>query len=200
MRYFLAGGAIRDLLLGLKPTEFDIVFDGSAEDLARLHGTARHVGKASVTYIVDGRDHAPLAGSIPEDLLARDCTINALLLGEDGVVYALPQTFDDLRNGVIRHAAPDSFLRDPVRVFRAARFAATLPGFHVAPETVSLMRKTSRDNNFRVIAAERVGKECMKALAGHAPGTFLQTLSEARALSPWFSPLDRGQNIPAGPL
>lgn len=199
MRYFLAGGAVRDMLLGRSPTEFDIVFDGSPEETARLHENAPRVGKAAVTYIINGRDHVPLSGSIAEDLLARDCTINALLLDESGMIHALPQTFSDLRDGIIRHASPTAFLRDPVRVFRAARFAATLPGFSIAPETTGLMREAAGQERFRTVAAERVGKECMKAMAGRAPGGFIRALAASDALAPWFSPLEMGGAIPAGP-
>ena len=199
MRYFLAGGAVRDLLLGRRPTEFDIVFDGTFEEMARLREHARRVGKTAVTYIVDGHDYAPLAGTISEDLLARDCTINALLLEDSGILHALPQTFADLKNGVIRHASPESFSRDPVRLLRAARFSATLPGFSIAAETVSVMRDIAGKKAFQRIAAERVGKECMKAMAGHTPGNFIRALSASGALAPWFAPLEIGNAVPAGP-
>lgn len=199
MRYFLAGGAVRDILLGLVPVEFDIVFDGSPEDMASGHASVYRVGKTAATYIVGGRDHVPLTGSIPEDLLARDCTINALLMDEGGVIHALPQTFADLRDGIIRHASPDAFRKDPVRVFRAARFTATLPGFSIAEETVPVMRDAAARPEFAAIAAERVGKECMKAMAGHIPGNFLRALATADALEPWFAPLGEGKDIPAGP-
>lgn len=199
MRYFLAGGAVRDLLLGLSPTEFDIVFDGAPEDIAGPHAAAHRVGKTAATYIINGRDHTPLAGSITEDLMGRDCTINALLMDENGVIHALPQTFDDLRQGLIRHASPQAFMKDPARVFRAARFTATLPGFSLAPETVPVMRDVAGRDGLRAIAAERVGKECMKAMAGHTPGNFLRALAVTEALEPWLAPLGQGKDIPAGP-
>lgn len=198
MRYFLAGGAVRDVLLGRSPTEFDIVFSGGTPEEA-AGGPARRVGKTAATYIIHGRDYVPLAGSIQEDLLGRDCTINALLMDENGVIHALPKTFEDLRCGVIRHAAPDTFHKDPARVFRAARFAATLPGFSIAEETVAVMRAVAAKPDFSDIAAERVGKECMKAMGGHAPGNFFRALAAANALEPWFAPFGSGAAIPAGP-
>ena len=200
MRYFLAGGAVRDLLLGRIPTEFDIVFDGTPEDMARLHGPLRQVGKTAVTYIINGRDHTPLMGSIPENLLARDCTINALLLEENGIIHALPQTFADLRDGILRHASSQAFHDDPVRIFRIARLAATLPGFSIVPETLILMREAAAGEEFQAISPERVGKECIKAMAGYRPGDFLRALTTANALSPWFSPWEKGKDIPAGPF
>ena len=200
MQYFLAGGAIRDLLLGRCPAEFDIVFLGTPADIERLHGTVRKVGKTTPAYIVNGHDHMPLARSIQEDLLARDCTINALIMDENGVIHALPQTFADLRNGIIRHASETAFIKDPVRVLRAARFTATLPGFSIDPATLTLMRETAQTSSFQNIAAERVGNECMKAMIGYMPGNFLRALAAAGALSPWLDPMSAGMDIPAGPI
>lgn len=198
MRYYLAGGALRDILLGLAPREFDIVFDGSPEDLAREHAVIAVGGKTPV-YLVKGRDHMPLDGTIAEDLQKRDITINALLMGEDGILHALPETYADLRDGHIRHVSPTAFFDDPVRVLRAARFAATLSGFSIVPETVGHMREAAAMPRFRTISAERVGRECMKAMAGHAPGTFPRALAAAGCLGPWLSPLDAAAAIPAGP-
>ncbi len=199
MRYFLAGGAVRDLLLGRCPTECDIVFQGAPGAMERLHGPRRRVGKTAATYFISGHDHTSLAGSIHEDLLARDFTINALLMDEAGIIHALPHTFADLRDGIIRHASDTAFRKDPVRVFRAARFSATLPGFSVGPTTIALMRETAESPAFRAIAAERVGNECMKAMAGHRPGNFVRALADADALSPWLAPFKAGKDIPAGP-
>ena len=199
MRYFLAGGAVRDILLGRTPTEFDIVFDGTPEDMVRQHGELRQIGKTAVTYLVNGRDHTPLLGSITENLLARDFTINALLLDENGIIHALPQTFADMRDGILRHASPQAFLNDPARIFRLARLTATLPGFSICPETMRLMQKAAEGEAIHALSAERVGKECMKAMAGHSPGNFLHVLSLASALSPWFSPWEKGESVPAGP-
>ena len=200
MQYYLAGGAIRDLLLGRRPAEFDIVFQGTPADMERLYSTFRKVGKTTPAYIVNGYDHMPLVRSVQEDLLARDCTINALIMDENGVVHALPQTFADLRDGIIRHVSETAFIKDPVRVLRAARFTATLPGFSIYPETLTLMREAAQMPPFQKIAAERVGNECMKAMIGHTPSNFLRALAAAGALSPWFDPLSAGMDIPAGPV
>ena len=198
MRYYLAGGALRDILLGNHPSEFDIVFDGSPEELMREHASVQVVGKSIPVYIVDGRDHTPLAGTIAEDLSKRDITINALLMTDTGIIHALPRTFADLKNGCIRHVSLSSFFDDPVRVFRAARFAAILPGFWVVPETIEHMRESASQPKFHTVSPERIGRECMKAMTGHMPGIFLRTLAAAGCLAPWLSPLDSASAIPAG--
>ena len=196
MRYFLAGGAVRDILLGRIPTDFDIVFEGTPRDLTRLHGNVHKVGSTVATYIINGYDYTPLTTSIPENLLARDCTINALLIGENGIIHALPQTFADLRDGILRHVSAHSFLDDPVRIFRVARFMATLPCFSIAAETTHLMIEATAQEKLQTIAAERISKECMKAMAGYKPGNFLLTLSQTNALHPWFSPWEKGIDPP----
>lgn len=200
MRYFLAGGAIRDILLGIAPREFDIAFSAPSGEFLRLHKDARTVGKTTVTYIVDGREHTPLVnGSIAQDLAGRDLTINALLMDAHGVIHALPETFADLRDGIIRPASPDSFIRDPVRVFRAARLFAALSEFSLASETPNMMRIASAKPAFTTIAPERVGRECMKAMVAPAPGNFLRALAESESLAPWLSPLDAARAVAAGP-
>ena len=186
MRYYLAGGAVRDILLGLVPHEFDIVFDGTVKDFLLRYPNAVRVGKATPVFIVDGYEYMPLYDTIQKDLIARDLTINALLMADTGRIHALPETFDDLRNGRIRHVSACSFPADPVRVFRAARFSATLPGFSIVPETLHHMRQTAALPAFATIAPERVGKECIKAMSGHTPGNFFRSLARADSLSPWF--------------
>lgn len=199
MRYYLAGGAVRDILLGKAPHEYDIVFDGTPDEFRRLRESATVVGKTTQNYIVAGRDHTPLAGTIAQDLENRDLTINALLMDEDGVIHALPSTFADLKNGILRHASPRSFDKDPVRVFRAARFAAVMPGFSIAPDTLALMRQCASGEPFHAVAAERVGNELVKAMHGPVPGNFLEALRQADALAPWLSPFENAHTTPAGP-
>jgi hypothetical protein len=69
-------------------------------------------------------------GSPEEDLLRRDFTVNALQVLLPGFsLEALPGALDDLAAGRLRPPRPNVFLEDPVRVLRAARFEAELPGF-----------------------------------------------------------------------
>ncbi len=200
MRYYLVGGAVRDLLLGLAPHEFDVAFDGPVSVFLQRSENARKVGKAHPVYISEGRDTVPLrGGSLAADLQLRDFTINALALDPEGRLYALPQTFADLQAGIIRHASPAAFEDDPARVFRAARFAATLPDFRVFSETLRLMRATAASGGLAYLAAERVGNECIKAMSGTRPALFPTLLAETEALCPWFTELEAARSVPAGP-
>lgn len=201
MRYYLVGGAVRDILLGTHPKEFDIAFSGGGEEFMRRNkDNVRVVGKATSVYIVNGREHSSLYnGNLTDDLANRDLTINALALDENGIIHALPQSFTDLAGGILRHASPSAFTNDFARVLRAARMFATLEGFSIHPDTTLLMQEAASKPGYGTIAAERAGKECMKAMSGYTPGNFLRALAEAKALSPWLAPMEKALSVPAGP-
>lgn len=200
MQYYLVGGALRDLLLGRIPKEFDWAFDGSVPDFLQSQEQVRKVGRGDPVYLVNGNDHVPLRGeNIAVDLTRRDFTINALALDASGILHMHPQALADLRDGVIRPASPESFAQDPARVFRAARFSAVFPDFALHEETLKGMRHAAEENLLPPVAAERVGRELQKALGGLCPGNFLRALAKTNCLAPWFAELEGSDAIPAGP-
>ena len=200
MDIFLVGGAVRDLLLGRRPKDLDFAFSGSREDFAAEHRKTRVVGRSVRVCLWRGREYMPLRdNSLQCDLAARDLTINALALENNGRLHCHPQALRDLREGILRPASPRAFLEDPARVFRVARFAAALPSFRLAEECVHLMRAVP-DENLRRIPAERVGHELRKALSAPSPGRFLQVLDETSCLRVWFEEVKGASSVPAGPL
>ena len=85
MELYLVGGAVRDLLLGRKPTEFDFAFDGSMADFLAAHPDAVSVGKSVNVCLWHGRECMPLrGGTLTSDFAARDLTINAIGLDSAG--------------------------------------------------------------------------------------------------------------------
>jgi poly(A) polymerase len=111
--------------------------------------------------------------SLEDDLVRRDFAMNALALALPD--WRAPDAFvdlfggmDDLAAGVIRTPGrpEDSFDDDPLRMLRAARFAAQL-GFEVAPEVVAAM--TDRAERITIVSAERVRAELEKLLLGAHP-------------------------------
>ena len=143
----------------------------------------------------------PLRGdSITEDLLHRDLTINALAADEDGVLYAHPQAFDDLRHRVLRAASSHAFVDDPARIFRLARFAAVYPDCTLDEETIQQAAQVVATEAFAALPAERVGRELLKALHAPQPGRFLDVLHVCGALRYWFEELAGAADIPAGPI
>ncbi len=199
MSIYLVGGAVRDLLLGRRPCDYDFAFSGEPEAFLAAREGARVVGTSVRVCLWRGREYMPLhENSLERDLAARDLTINALALAEDGRLHCHPLALRDLRDGVLRPASPSAFLDDPARIFRTARFAAFMPRFRLAGECVALMRAVP-DEALRTIPAERVGRELFKALTAPCPGRFLRVLDEAACLRFWFAELESASDVPAGP-
>ncbi|MGE5531929.1 MAG: poly-A polymerase, partial [Bacteroidota bacterium] len=150
LRAWLVGGAVRDALLGRDSLDLDVAVEGEARQFAEA--VAQEWGARMVahdrfgTYIIEaGEWHLDIAtsrretyaragalplvepGSLDDDLRRRDFTINAMALplGAD-----LDQLYDplgglrDLRQGLVRGLHPATFLDDPTRIIRAARYAA----------------------------------------------------------------------------
>jgi tRNA nucleotidyltransferase (CCA-adding enzyme) len=200
MKRYLVGGAVRDLLLGRMPAEMDFAFAGNAESFIQANPDARKVGRDVSVILLNRAEYTPLAEGGPvRDVFTRDLTINALVLDEDGRLYAHPLAFDDLRDKILRLAAPDALARDPLRLFRVARFSAVFPDFIIHPSTLETMRETAARGLLDALPAERVGRELLKALAAPRPSRFLQSLSAAGCLHPWFRECDGMEDIPAAP-
>ncbi|MCT4627834.1 HD domain-containing protein [Halodesulfovibrio sp.] len=201
MTFYLVGGAVRDMLLGIPPKEYDFAFSGTVDNFISCNPSARKAGNDFGICILNGIEYAPLrGGSIDEDLTFRDLTINALALDEDSRIYSLPSTLHDLQNKILKPASETAFLQDPVRVFRVARFAAALPEFSIHPDTITQMQRVAASGMLDNLTPERVGTELLKALRCSEPGRFFTVLNDAGCLNPWFAELSRMSDIPAGPV
>ncbi len=179
---FLVGGAVRDLLLGRGRADIDIVVEGDAAALAaRLGGdVVSHERFATAKVSLDGHEvdiatarteSYPHPGSLPvvapaagveADLARRDFTINAMAVP----LGAGPDLIDphggqaDLAAGLLRVLHPGSFVDDPTRALRAARYATRF-GFGLEPETEALLREA----DLGTVSADRRDAELLR-LAG----------------------------------
>jgi tRNA nucleotidyltransferase (CCA-adding enzyme) len=204
-RALIAGGAVRDDLLGLAPKDFDIeVYGISFENLAQLlaaHGRIDLVGqsfgvvKLTVTggRIYDfslprrdskiGRAHRDFFAAFDADITPReaagrrDFTINAMAF--DPVANELLDFFggrDDLKTRVLR-ATSDAFREDPLRVLRGMQFACRFD-LTIDPTTAAECRAIA--NEYSTIARERVAEEFMKwAVKSVRPGRIAEYLAAA---------------------
>ncbi|MCP9491379.1 MAG: hypothetical protein MSC31_16115 [Solirubrobacteraceae bacterium MAG38_C4-C5] len=174
----LVGGAVRDLLLGREPRELDVVVEGDAVALARALDPAAvvHERFATATALVDGhavdlatarRERYPQPGALPEvspasmdeDLRRRDVTVNAISLPlAGGPLVAVPGAVDDLAAGVLAVLHDASFVDDPTRLYRMARYAARL-GFTIECRTRSLADGAVRDGALGTVSGPRIGAE-----------------------------------------
>ena len=118
--------------------------------------------------------------SIADDLVRRDFTVNAMAVALPD--WRAPDAFvdlhgglDDLAAGVLRTPGTpeESFGDDPLRMLRAARFAAQL-GFRVAPEVVAAMRDMA--GRLEIISVERISDELSKLLCAAHPRAGLELL------------------------
>lgn len=201
---YLVGGAVRDALLGIAVGDRDFVVVGQTPEamLARgfravgrdfpvflhpesheeyaLARTERKSGRGYRGFVVD----ADPSVTLEEDLGRRDFTINAIAQRADGSLVDPFGGVRDLEARVLRHVGP-AFVEDPLRVLRAARFMARLSplGFHVADETVALMREMAASGELSELVPERVWQEMVRALAGPAPSAFIRTLHDCGALA-----------------
>ena len=201
LKIYCVGGAVRDQLLGLVVQDHDwVVVGGTPEDMVArgykpvgkdfpvfLHpdtheeyALARTERKISRGY--KGFDvYAAPEVTLEQDLSRRDFTINAIALAADGSLIDPYNGVADLRAGILRHVSP-AFSEDPVRILRAARFAARF-GFAIAPDTLLLMRDMVSSGEVDALVAERVWQELARGLMEDAPSCFFTTLRECDALA-----------------
>jgi len=185
---YIVGGAVRDIIRGVQPTDIDIVTSATPDEIVLLASqqgwSTAAVGAAfGVMLVVAGGrsyelatfrserygsdSHRPesvtLGVSLAEDLGRRDFTINAMAIGIDGWLVDLFGGRHDLDAGVIRTVgnAHQRFAEDGLRMFRAARFAARF-GFTLERATFDAISP----NLGRVagLSVERVRTEIEKTL------------------------------------
>jgi poly(A) polymerase len=199
----LVGGPVRDAFLGRTINDLDFTTDATPDqilaivipisdahwDIGRMFGTigARIAGETVeiTTYRTDSYDGTTrkpdvvFGSSLDDDLVRRDFTINALALRLPQITLVDPSHgIDDLLTQTLRTpAAPEiSFGDEPLRMMRAARFAAQL-GFHLHPETAAAMAAMSE--RISIISAERVCEELSKLLRADQPRPGIELLVES---------------------
>jgi tRNA nucleotidyltransferase (CCA-adding enzyme) len=135
-----------------------IAWDGARVDVA---------GARQERYAVPGALPEVQPATLAEDLLRRDFTVNAIAVTLDstrpGEVHAPPGALEDLRAGRLRVLHDASFLDDPTRLLRLARYAARL-GFQIEPHTAELASRALAAGALQTISGARIGAELRLAL------------------------------------
>ncbi len=159
---YVVGGALRDVLLGRRPSEADVATNAPPEVVQRAFPGARRVfpkrycvfrlaGEGWVVEIARMRRDVASFGrqaevsftdDLREDLARRDFTVNAIAASPDLEIVDLFGGIDDLKRGLVRTIGDPEvrFEEDHVRLLRAVRFAAQL-GFAVEPSTAEALRR-----------------------------------------------------------
>ena len=220
LKVYRVGGAIRDHLLGLPVEDQDWVVVGATPEEMRARGF-REVGRDFPVFLhpETGEEyalarterkvapgyhgftvHAAPEVTLEEDLRRRDLTINAMAETPDGRLIDPYGGYRDLQGRTLRHVSP-AFAEDPLRILRVARFAARLAplGFHVAGETLALMRRMVEAGEVDALVPERVWKETERALGEARPTDFVRTLRDCGALARLFPEIDRLFGVPQSP-
>ncbi len=200
---YLVGGAVRDVLLGLKIVERDWVVVGSTPE-GMLDIGFKQVGASFPVFLHpdDGEEYA-LARTekkqghgyhgfnvdfhpgvtLEEDLERRDLTINAIARDQHGKLIDPFGGQRDLQKKLLRHVSA-AFVEDPLRVLRVARFAARFAtlGFRVHDSTMQLMQEITASGELQHLAAERIWREIDRAMMMDSPSEFVRILRQCGAL------------------
>lgn len=213
-RAFVVGGFVRDVILNRPSKDIDFVTVGSGIELAkevasRLQnatevnyfknfGTAHirqddwdfeFVGARKESYQGDSRKPAVEVGTIQDDQLRRDFTINAMAisLNDDdfGTLIDPFNGLEDLENKVLKTPLnPEvTFSDDPLRMMRAVRFATQLE-FTIEPETLKGIVNVAE--RLSIISQERITDELNKIIAAKKPSIGFKLLFDTKLLHQFF--------------
>lgn len=169
LRAYIVGGVVRDMILGRKNLDIDIVTEGPAIPFARSVAEATRAkitvypqfGTATLQwpfglrldFVAARQESYPHPGALPrvrpgtlnDDLFRRDFTINAMAIGLNrdrwGQLVDEFGGLPDLRKKKIRVLHERSFIDDPTRILRAVRFEQRLR-FHIEPRTLGLLKQS----------------------------------------------------------
>lgn len=213
VRAFVIGGYVRDCFLGRQSKDIDIVVEGSGIELAEAvgakvrsnvsvfknYGTAmlrfkgievEFVGARKESYNRDSRKPVVEDGTLEEDQMRRDFTINAMAFSLQKEDYgALVDPFGGIRDlaaGIIRTPLdPDvTFSDDPLRMVRAIRFVTRLSTeenqFKIVPEALESIRRNR--GRMEILSKERIVEELNKMLVSEKPSIGFRLLDETGLL------------------
>ena len=213
VRAFVIGGYVRDCFLGRQSKDIDIVVEGSGIELAEAvgakvrsnvsvfknYGTAmlrfkgievEFVGARKESYNRDSRKPVVEDGTLQEDQMRRDFTINAMAFSLQKEDYgALVDPFGGIRDlaaGIIRTPLdPDvTFSDDPLRMVRAIRFVTRLSTeenqFKIVPEALESIRRNR--GRMEILSKERIVEELNKMLVSEKPSIGFRLLDETGLL------------------
>ena len=209
VRAFVIGGYVRDCFLGRPSKDIDIVVEGSGIALAEAVGAKVHsnvsvfrnfgtamlryhgievefVGARKESYRRDSRKPIVEDGTLEDDQLRRDFTINAMAFSlQKDDFGALVDPFGGIRDlaaGIIRTPLdPDTtYSDDPLRMVRAVRFATKLSTdemmFTIVPESLESIRRNRQ--RMEILSKERIVEELNKILVTRKPSIGFKLLDE----------------------
>lgn len=203
---YLVGGAVRDICLKKKPSDWDIATNATPQDVMKMfkfvvptgfeHGTVTvHFNKTEIEVTTfrtesgysDARhpDKINYAATIEEDLARRDFTMNAIAVNlKNGKIVDPYGGQKDIKKRLIRTVgnAHERFMEDGLRPIRALRFASKL-GFAIEEKTYQEISQKDVQNKITSISIERFRDEFEKMMLSKKPSVALKLMEETGILN-----------------
>jgi poly(A) polymerase len=199
---YIVGGAVRDLILGKKPKDFDIVSQASPGQIKKLFRNSRIIGsRFRLVHVYAGKKIFEVStfrslkdgptsntfGTIEDDVLRRDFTLNALFYDpRKEIVVDFVGGMEDIKKKRICPIIPlhTIFKDDPVRMIRAVKYGAAA-GFRLP---LSLRWRIRRDSPLLAgVSPSRLTEEISKIIRSSAAGGIVEQL-EAMGLYRYLQP------------
>jgi len=190
---YIVGGAVRDLILGKKPKDFDIVSAASPAKIKRIFRNSRTIGRrfrlvhvyypdktfevATFRSLRDGHTSNTF-GTIEEDVMRRDFTLNALFYDpEQQIVVDYVGGMEDIKKKLVKQIINlnEIFSDDPVRMIRAVKYAA-IAGFSI-PMNLK-MKISSQSGLLAEISPSRLTEEIFKIVNSDKAGLIVNLLDK----------------------
>lgn len=201
--WWLAGGAVRDQILGRPIADLDFAVDGEARHLARRVASflgadyyeldaERDTGRVLLPASRGGHclDFARLRGnSIEEDLAGRDFSIDAMAVSPETPERVLDPTggLQDLRDRRLKTAGPTAIADDPLRALRGVRLATELD-LRIEAQTLARIRDAAP--SLARVSPERIRDEWLRVLQAERPGRPVRLLDHLGLLSVVFPEIE----------
>ena len=210
MKIYKVGGAVRDSLMGVVPSDIDWVVVGSSPEEMVANGY-KPIGKdfpvflhpeTNEEYALARTERKSGSGyhgftfyfgqdvSLEDDLSRRDFTINAIAEDKNGEIIDPFNGREDLNNKIFRHVS-DAFYEDPLRAIRLARFYTYdhLKDFVIDGETLNGIKKIVASAEISKLSADRVWSETSRALNSSNPNLYFEKIISLGILDPFFCKL-----------
>jgi len=218
---FLVGGCVRDLMLHVKPKDWDITTNAKPEQIQKLFPKTVYENKFGTVAVINDNsedetlkvveitpfrleskysdkrhpDTVRFAGKLEDDLKRRDFTINALALNTvSRETVDLFKGQEDIKDKIIRTVGnpEDRFNEDALRILRAVRLATEL-GFTIQQSVRETIKK--QGHLLEIIAKERIRDEFVKIIMADKPSTGIEIMRELGILKFVVPELEDGYGV-----
>ena len=212
MKLYKVGGAVRDSLMGVRPSDTDWVVIGSSPEEMISKGY-KPIGKDFPVFLhpktneeyalarTEKKTGTGYGGftfyygadvSLEEDLSRRDFTINAIAEDSDGNIIDPFNGQKDIENKLFKHVSK-AFYEDPLRAVRLARFYSYkhLTEFNIDESTIKGVEKIVTSGEIANLSSNRIWSETERALNSDHPSSFFEKIITLNLCDPFFNELNQ---------